>query len=555
MSLTQAFSSAKNLKELATAWIHHVKQQFRERDVPLEVRLDLDGTAPFVAPSALVATVIANSGLTIEGRLRVLLLASDPLIRIDNAAWASMAGDLLGRPGQVEIVQCVAVEAPSAFATIAATLELPSSTVTDHQSVCAAGKAAADLAIWLHPANEASEPIEMEMAATAVALAHAGVPTFAACFNLTDLYSQNYLLDARGVVLEPVAGEVRRGSPAINRFGIGTAGAGVEGGWGAILAQLKPCLPTLSNEEVLLANTALRLRNIEGGLHNSWQFGQRINGVAFNRIIPIGLLGNMALDPATGHVLIEDYTTKELRLSGHLWKSKLNVLPATDVRKLLLWACDVRLCFQMALPKEDHKRTEARELLESAYGAGLVAAGIALARSYEVMTSVEDQAKAAEIYREIGDQHPLSAYFLAHEAAEIGQTEEAERLMRVSASFGYPLAQTDLGKILFSSERGNEALPLFRDAEAVGDTEAAFVLGELNAQAGRFMDSLKHLRKAWGYGHAGAVELAIQVAQHMLATGDGKRSLVKRELREAQDCLKKLTRRVEAHPLQEKGKA
>ncbi|EPL1191419.1 hypothetical protein L4P79_006902, partial [Pseudomonas aeruginosa] len=90
---------------------------------------------------------------------------------------------------------------------------------------------------------------------------------------------------------------------------------------------------------------------------------------------------------------------------------------------------------------------------------------------------------------------------------------------------------------------------------AVGDTEAAFVLGELNAQAGRFMDSLKHLRKAWGYGHAGAVELAIQVAQHMLATGDGKRSLVKRELREAQDCLKKLTRRVEAHPLQEKGKA
>lgn len=546
LSLSQAFSSSKNLKDLAAAWIQHIKQQFREQAVPLDTRLDLDSTAPYVAPAALVASIVERSGIPLDRPLRVLILASDPLIRIDDAAWASLAGDLLGHPGLIEVVLCVAVEAPSAFSPIAKTLRLPSATVSDHVAVRAGGSAAVDLAIWLHPANETLESIEVDMADTAVALAHAGVPTFAAVFNLADLHSQNYLLDDRAVILEPIGGEVRRGSPAINRFGIATAGAGVEGGWGAILSQLKPCSPTLSREEVLLAKTALRLRNIEGGLHNSWQFGQRINGVAFNRIIPLGLLGNMALDPATGHVLIEDFATKELRLSGHLWASKLKTIPANDVQKLLLWACDVRLCFQMDLPMEEKKRAEARELLEEAFAGGLIAAGIALARSYELSNTEYGMEKAAALYMEVGEQHPLSAYFLAHQAAEQGSSAEAERLMRVSASFGYPLAQTDLGKILFTSERGSEALPLFRAADAVGDVDAAFVLGELNVQAGRFMDALTHLRKAWTYGHAGAVELAIQVAQHMLSIGEGKRSLVKRELREAQDCLNKLNRRSDA---------
>lgn len=544
MSLAQAFVRAKNLSDLTASWMHHLKLQMRAKGIESPVHLKIDNASSLVAPAALVATVIANAPLgQWSGTRRVLLLGSDPMIRIDRSAWASLAGDMLGRPGSIEILQCFDEDATTTFGEVASALGIPPCTILDHQAARAGGTDAVDLALWVHPATEALEPVEVELAATAVALAKAGVPTFAACFNPSDLHAQNYLLHEEGVCFEPLGGEVRRGTAAINRFGISTEGVGVEGGWGAVLSQVRPCAPTMPAAELDLARAALQLRCIEGAIHSSWQLGQRINGVAFNRIIPLGLLGNMALDPASGHIFTEDFETKELRLAGHLWGQKLKTLPSNDPRQLMLWASEVKLSFQMALPKEDRKRAEAIELLRAALSKGVLAAGIALARCYEVSAAAGSTEKAAALYREVGERHPLSAYHLAHEAIAAGALEEGERLLRVAADFGYPVAQTDLGKLLYTSARQQEALQFFRAASVAGDVEASFSLGELNTEAGLLPEAMKELRNAWMYGHAAAAELAVQIAQHMYQNHIGKRSLIKRELREAQDCLRKLQRR------------
>lgn len=521
--------------------------QMRERQIQSSVRLSVNNAASLVAPAALVATVVERAGLScIDRPLKVLVLGTDPMTRLDRSVWVSLAGDMLGAPGAVEILLCSDEEAITSFAPVAEALQIPACTVITHAEIRESGSERVDVALWIHPAAEASEPAEEEFVATALSLAlNSDVPVYTACFNVSDLHAQNYLLHDRALRLAPLGGDLKRGSEAINRFGISTKGVGVEGGWGAVLARLEPVKPTLGAHELTLVSTALRLRCIEGAIHSSWQLGQRINGVAFNRILPIGLLGNLALDTASGHILSEDYETKELRLVGQLWKEKLKSLPSGDPEALMLWASEVKLCFQWELPKEDHKRREAITLLESALDNGVLAAGIGLARCYEASTSTMEN--AAELYRQVGERHPFSSYYLAHEAIEAGDAEEGERLLRVSAAYGYPVAQTDLAKLIFmTASRKPEALSLLRSASAAGDVDAAFSLGELHAEAYEFDSALVELRKAWSYGHAEAAALAARIAEHMLQARIGKRSLAKRELREAQDCLRKLQRRAKA---------
>jgi hypothetical protein len=543
LSLAIAFKNGKNLADLTSAWLRHVKAQLQVVGVDPKVKLQVGDSASLVAPAALVAGIIVESGLPYEHRpLRVLLIGSDPFVRFDHSTWASMAGDLLGCPGGVEIFLNVEEEAISSGYPIAQALNLKHCSVISHSETRNCARDSLDLAIWIHPAAEALDDAEIENRITALHLAAAGVPTYASALNEADLLGQNYLLNEHAVELQPLGGELARGSRAINRFGISTTSLGVEGGWAAILTKVVPVSSHVDIQDVQRVKAALSLFCVEGAIHNSWSLGQHINGVAFNRVLPVGLIGNMSVDAKTGHLFSESDATKELEIVGHLWSTKLDTMPRTK-RDLLLWACDVKLSFLSALPKEDSKRKAAINILEAAMEAGVLAAGVGLARAYEASRLDGAKSKAKALYEEVGDRHPMSAYALAYEAYGRGEVVVAERLFRAAASFGYPIAQTDLGKLLYEAGRHNEGITELAVAAAAGDPEANYVLGELSAKASQLQDALDFLRKAWVLGHAEAAGLAQQIARYMHDNGIGKRSLIKRELKEATSFITKLQTR------------
>ncbi|MGE8066147.1 tetratricopeptide repeat protein [Pseudomonas sp. NPDC089569] len=545
LSLANAFQNSKNLADLSSAWIRHVKTELQGKGVDTKLKLQIGDSASLVAPAALVAGMVIESGLIYDqAPLRVLLIASDPLVRFDRSTWASMAGDFLGCPGNVEILLNVEEDAVSSGFPIAEGLGLKPCAVLSHEDARTAAGERIDLAIWIHPAAESMDGAECENSMTAVALANAGVPTYVTSFNEVDLLGQNFLLNEFAVELQPVGGQLARGSRAINRFGISTTSLGVEGGWCAIFSRLVPASTQLEEVDIQRVKTALRLFCVEGAIHNSWSLGQHINGVAFNRVLPVGLIGNMAIDAKNGHLFSENDATKELELVGHLWKSKLATMP-TEKGDLLLWACDVKLSFMAALPKEDGKRTEAIGILDSGFKAGVVAAGVGLARSYEASKLDGGKDKALSLYSEIGDGHPISAYALAYQAYEAGDEAKAEVLFRASAEQGYPVAQADLGKLLHASGRYQEGVRQLNLAAKAGDPEANYVLGELAVKGSLFLESLDFLRKAWQFGHAEAANLGVQVAKHMLDNSIGKRSLIKRELKEVTAFVVKLETRAD----------
>lgn len=548
LSLATAFKSAKNLGALTEAWIQFVKVELKARQAETTVMLQLDSAASMVAPAALVASIVSMANLSVPGRpVRVLLIGSDPLIRFDKSAWASLAGELLGVPGSVEIFLTADEDVKSDFSHLAKTLELKSCRVLCHEDAREGRGEMVDLAIWLHPANESSDPIESENKVTALALAKThSVPTYSGSFNEVDVHAQNYLLHDDGMQIVPFGGAVQRGSPAINRYGISTAGVGVEGGWAAILGRLNQSTPFLEAKHISVVRTAMRLVCAEGAIHSSWSLGQRINGVAFNRIIPLGLLGNMAVDPQTGHLFRQDEDSNELRLIGHLWADELKTMPVGK-NDLLLWASGLKLAFQSDLPKEDARRKEAIQVLEEGLAAGVLPAGIALARCYEASKAEGSNEKASALYASVGDRHPLSSYSLAYEAIERDDESAAERHLRTAAGFGYPVAMTDLGKLLYSTGRTQEGVQLLESAARAKEAEANYELGELSARGGHLQPALEYFRQAWTYGHTEAAKLAAEVAQYMLAQSIGKRSLIKRELKEISACLTKLDRRLAAN--------
>jgi len=548
LSLATTFETAKNLGVLTEAWLRHVKGILKENPVDIGIKLQVDSAASVVAPAALVATLVRQSGLTVgSDPLRVLLIGSDPLIRFDNSKWASLAGEMLGSPDAIDILLTVDEDAGSEFSKLATALSLKPCGVITHEDACSESGPRVDFAIWVHPAGESSDPGERQNMSTAIGMARQrGVPVYTASFNEVDLHAQNYLIHEQAWQMVPLGGAIERGSKAINKFGISTADLGVEGGWGAILGKLEVSLPTLSEVEISLVRTAMRLVCAEGALHSSWTLGQRINGVAFNRIIPVGLLGNMAIDPQTGHILQQDEDSRELRLIGHLWQAALETMPVSK-RDLLPWACELKLAFLSELPKEDERRKEAVATLEDGFRAGVFAAGVALARCYEASKADGSSAKAVQWYREVGNRHPLSAYSLAYLAIEDDDYATAETHLRASSGYGYPVAMTDLGKLLCSTDREGEGLQLLGEAAALKDPEANYEMGEVSAKEGDLQSALNHLRQAWTYGHAEAAALAAQIAQFMLDHGIGKRSLIKREVKEILTYQKKLDRRQVTH--------
>lgn len=556
LSLANAFKTGKNLADLTSAWMRHVKEQLQVLGFDPKVKLQVGDSASLVAPAALVASIVLESGLPFQQKpLRVLLIGSDPLVRFDHSTWASMAGDLLGCPGSVEIILNIEEDAISSGYPIAQALSLKPCTVLSHAETRECGGDMIDLAVWLHPANESLEVAEAENRTTALRLVNSGVPTFATTINEADLLGQNYLLNEDAIELQPLGGgELARGSRAINRFGISTTSLGVEGGWCAILSKIAPTATRIDTQDVQRVKAALSLFCIEGAIHNSWSLGQHVNGVAFNRVLPVGLIGNMAVDAKSGHLFSESDATKELEIVGHLWRSKLETLPRSK-RDLLLWASDVKLAFVSALPKEDSKRKGAISILEAAVKAGVIAAGVGLARAYESSTLEGARAKANSLYADVGDQHPISAYALAYMAHEQGDLVQAEQMFRAAAAFGYPVAQTDLGKLLYETGRQSEGVAELALAAAAGDPEANYVLGELAAKANQLQEALEFLRKAWVLGHGEAVSLAQQIASYMLANNIGKRSLIKRELKEVSAFITKLQTRAKKIALQQERTA
>lgn len=548
MSLANTFESALNLGALTEAWLRTIKPLLKAQLFELEVKVKLNNAASVMAPGALVANVVRHSGLSWDVKpVRVLLLGSDPLIRFDKSKWASLAGDFLGAPGAVEILYTLDENADSEFSKLATALNLPACSVLSHQDAVLSGFSEVDLAIWVHPAAESADEGEALNTSTAMALAiKHSVPVYAASFNEVDLHTQNFLIQHHAVQLQPLGGTIARGAPSINRFGISTFGLGVEGGWGVMLAKVEPAQQLGDSAEAALVRTAMRLVCAEGALHTSWSLGQRINGVAFNRIIPLGLLGNMAIDPSTGHVFQQNEDSRDLRVVGHLWDSELKQMPSSK-RELLLWACRIKLAFQSDLPKEDARRKEAVASLEQGFNDGIVEAAVALARCYESSKADGSDLTASVWQSRAGHQHPLSAYGLAYEALAAGDSVAVERYLRIAAEFGYPIAMTDLGKMLCSSEREDEGLSLLNKAASRKDPEANYELGELSAKGGDLQSALDFLRVAWSYGHVEAAALARQVADYMLAQGIGKRSLIKREAKEIASFQRKLDARLVAN--------
>lgn len=542
MSLAHAFEKSKNLGDLTNAWLRHVKKEVEDRKIDSSIKLQIDNAASLVAPAALVATIVRHAEIDIAVRpVRVLLIGSDPLMRLDHSAWTSFAGDFLDSPGGVQILLTFEEEALTSLNPMVQALGLTSCQVISHEDA-RASNAPIDLAIWVHPATESLELDELENTATALATFRAGIPTFSTSFNDVDILGQNYLLHPDLVRLAPVGGEIKRGCDALNRFAIATKHLGVDGGWAALISKLEPGERVISDADIDMVRTALQLYCAEGAIHHSWNLGQRVNGVAFNRIIPVGLLGNMAVDTATGHVLTHDEETNELQLIGHLWKAKLDSMP-NDKNELLLWSAEVKLSFSPGLSMEDKKRAESISILEAAHARGLTAAGVALARYYEGSKKDGSSGIARKLYEELGNAHPLSAYSLAYIALEGGDEAAVESHLRASAAFGYPVASTDLGKLLYSLDRGQEGLQEMRAGAKAGDAEANYLLGELHAKTRQFDKALTHLKSAYELGHAEAAALALQIATYMLQNNLGKRSLVKREIKEIGARIAKLDRR------------
>ncbi|HDV4147604.1 MULTISPECIES: sel1 repeat family protein [Pseudomonas] len=541
MVLQKALQSSKNLGDLTQVWIREITARTRAENVVSTVKLTVGDTASLVAPAALVAEVVLQTGLADKKTpLRVLLIGRDPMIRLDHSVWASLAGDMIGRPGQVVITLTHAEQAITSMYPVAQALRLPHCNVMLPEQILAAGQPNVDLAIWVHPAAEVDSPEEQKHGQIALHLHKNEVPVVACLFNETDLHGQNIILSSAGLSLVPFGEGLKRGSKAINRFGISSRNVGLEGGWGAVLCHLTDSEVRRADNEVALVKAALSLLRLEGGIASSWALGQRINGVAFNRIIPIGLLGNMAVEPTTGHLLAHDDESNRLAILGHLWNEKRKAMPSGG-EELLIWAAGVKLSFGQALPKETEKRKSAISALEHAFDQGALDAGIALARGYEATGHEESREKALQLYRRIDTAHPLSAYALAHGAVSSGEQATALRCFGAAAEAGYPLAMSDLAVFVQQMNiQGIDPWALLAQAAQLGDPDANVYLAERELKAERLQPSLEYLRQAWQIGHKEALNFAFNLATFMQGQKLGNRHKLKQELRDIENQAKKV---------------
>ncbi|WGK63340.1 hypothetical protein QAO71_17515 (plasmid) [Halopseudomonas sp. SMJS2] len=531
MSLKEAFNRSKHLGELASAWMKHLRTGAEAAGAELPYKITEGDVASLIAPAALLANIILKEGMHLtHPPKRVLILGGDPITRLDRSIWMGYANQFLGIPKSFEIFQLRDEDPRSNLYETGVALGLQPSTIVAAQDLLRGEGPEIEIALWIHPVAETPEHDASD--ADLAAMLHAqGIPVYSCHFNELDLHVQNYALNTSGISLAPLGQVLSSGSMAVNRFGISSQSLGITGGWGALLAKAEPAkqkIPRAHIQAVVAATTLLRSQGYET---SGWTFGTRINGVAFNRVLPIALLGNMAVDDRYGYVLSEHEKPRILNVSGHAWSDLVAEMPKSNFN-LLYWASRLKLCFNTFLPKEPKRRTEVIDTLTSAYQLGALDAGIALARGYESLKTEKGTSDAIAIYQEIGAQHPMSSYVLAHHEMGNGNSGDAEGLMNAAAEFGYPPAVTDLGVMAFQSGKTAQGLALLKKAMALGDSEAAFSWAEIQIQQGAYVEALEALRKAWATGHEEALKVAQWLATEMLQKGLGKRSVVKRELKD-----------------------
>jgi hypothetical protein len=536
--LSRAFQQTRNLGDLTSAWVKYLHAEVKARGIATKSKFSTGDTASLLAPAALVAKCLVVSEIVSEGRtVRVLLLGDDAIARMDRAMWAHYAGSFLGEDTTVKIYQTKDELPTSPLYAVGESLGLPISDLITHANIQAGAHDEFDLAVWVHPANEVKAHDEQSLI-SALALRDRGVPVLACVFNELDLHVQNYMLSAAGMRLGLLSDSLTRGSQTINNFGISSQDAGIDGGWGAILCRLEPSSQVLPKEDVAAVYAAAAMLRLEGAGSGSWHFGSRINGVAFNKIIPTALLGNMAIDDKTGYILTENNKPRIINVVGHLWTDHLSRMPKSSF-ELLAWAARIKLAYLSSLPKEEGKRTEAIAILKQAHQNGVLDAAIGLARAYEASGSIDGLASAQELYMQVGEGHPMSAYAVGHACVEKGQMEKALALLECSAAFGYPPATTDSGIVQCQLGKVGRGIATIKKAAAMGDSKANFIMAEQMIEEGHYMESLAPLRAAWSIGHVQALDTALWLTKNMMDKNMGRRTELKQELRDLDSFQKK----------------
>lgn len=538
MNLSDEFSRAANLGVIAKKWFPTVEARFEEAGITATKKTGIDAAASLLAPAALVAQFIKAERLPLDRTLTVLVMSDDPVAIMDEGLWIGYAADLAGAMSIELFSTCTQVIHSDHFEP-ARQLGLPVyATITPAEAQCRDW----DLVVWIHPAIESGE--SGESVDLVSALSAKGVPIYACMYNELDALIQSHGIAARGLEfswMDAKVADACMSKSSVNKFGIATADVGIEGGWGAVMTRVQDSsvlYDPLGWEKI---KVAMALYRLEGSTSGSWSFGQVLAGVSFNQCKPMGLIGNLAVDPETGLLLSECTSTKVLNVAGHVWSDMLQKMPAKRF-DLVPWAAMVKLAFNNQLTKEDKKRVESIELLERAYESGMIDAGIALARGYERIGTVSAKEKAALLYCKIGIDHPMSAYYLAHSALDSGDHDRFLPLIKAAASAGYPPAITDYGCVLKEGGKAVEAGKMFIVAMNAGDAEAAFRLGELMIKAQEYGEALEALRAAWSKNHSDALNTAHWLCTEMLKHGLGKSGKLKRELKDIQFAISKRTR-------------
>lgn len=532
MDLRDQFICSPNIGVLAEKWLSHLIASISDAGVKSSVQTRADGAVSLIAPAALLARFIELEFETpVEHRLRILVVSEDPIGIMDSGVWCNYAAQFAGLEHGVDVFSVFPQEVQSNLYPVAIDLGLKPFQLIDAHDAQTQGW---DLVAWIHPALESGKA--SPAAGLIAQLQHNGAPVYGCVYNELDGLVQTYGLSSHGLEFQWVGGSKDGAcvldSTSVNQFGISIRSTGIEGGWGAVMGRIQPKSHDLSPTDWALVRTAMNLFRLEGVHEAPWSFGETVPGVAFNKYVPVGLIGNIAVERSTGQVFSQCSVTNVLNVKGQLWESIRAEMPSASL-DLVAWACRVKLCFTTAFSREDKARAETIELLSEAYRLGIVEAGIALARGYEAIATKESKARAAAIYREIGSAHPMSAYVLAHQELEADRAPEAVRLFESSADSGYTLAMTDLARLL--TELGTDpqrVLQLIDKAAGKGDPEAQFLLAERLIQAGLYNEALPELRRAWSQGHEQALIVAEWLCTEMLSRKLGKSGELKRELKD-----------------------
>lgn len=537
MNLSHEFSKASNLGDITKKWYAGLEKRIQEAGLETSVKAGTEAAASLLMPAALVANVIKIEGFPAESVLRVLILGDDPVPVMDRGIWLNYVAELAGIKGAV--CHCICdKELESNLYVTAKGLGLAEAPRT---SIEEALLQEWDLAIWIHPVIEGGG--HNQFVAAVPTLNSAGVPIYACMYNELDTLIQTHGLAPTGLEFSWLHSQVansRLTKASINKYAYATSEVGVEGGWGAVLTRVQPSSVTSTQADWDVIQTAMELFRLEGSAASSWSFGEVVAGVAFNQVRPVGLIGNLAVDPVNGLLFSECSTTKVLKVVGHLWGLALQAKPPTAF-EMVPWAARIKLSFNSEITRETQKRADTIALLENALDRGLTEAGIALARGYERMNTVDSKAKAQALYSRLGDSHPMSAYAVAHDQLSSGDQVLAMRMFKSAVESGYVPAMTDLASIIRDGDLA-QAHKLLTMAKGLGDAEAAFRLGEILIQGGLYEEAMASLRDAWSKGHSDALNTAHWLCTEMLKAGLGKSGKVKRELKDVQFAISKRTR-------------